>query len=463
VPRDALVARALLRGLAAKREARVFDSYSRVFVVVAAVAMGGSGACVEAPLEDPEEPEERELAREILLEELLDEMPNNTPIPNARGFAASFGETGSVDLDNAFFTPQGTNGRHCGTCHTPEDGWSITGRTVTALFHLTGGTHPIFASNLDTDTPTADMSTVEARWSATTMLRQGKFTRRASPPAVRDYEVTAASDPLGVGTTTRLFWFRRPQPTANLRSHNVHWDSALTVGTDLREGLIQQARANIMGPQQGAPAPDEIVHEIVDYERQLSHAQIYLWDAGRLDADGARGGPQHAAAQPLVAGRFDLYDAWKHSANPKRRQIWRGQELFNNGDRNQKRCGGCHNAANNGQRVDGRLFDVGASRPELAKPDMAVYTFERHAPDPITSAPVIVTTTDPGQGLRDGVFANLNKFKVPSLRGLLSRAPYFHNGIAADLPALVHHYEVALAFDFSPSEEADLVAFLEAL
>ena len=28
---------------------------------------------------------------------------------------------------------------------------------------------------------------------------------------------------------------------------------------------------------------------------------------------------------------------------------------------------------------------------------------------------------------------------------------------------VVHHYEMALGFDFTPAEEADLVAFLEAL
>jgi cytochrome c peroxidase len=57
----------------------------------------------------------------------------------------------------------------------------------------------------------------------------------------------------------------------------------------------------------------------------------------------------------------------------------------------------------------------------------------------------------------------MDRFKTPSLRGISARAPYFHNGMAATLTDVVQHYELALAFDFTPAEEADLVAFLEAL
>jgi cytochrome c peroxidase len=392
------------------------------------------------------------------LEERRSELPNNTPLHNEAGRDASFHTAGFIDLSNDFFTPQGTNGRHCGTCHLPEDGWSITPRTVRKMFLRTDGLHPLFVNHLDTDTPTADMSTVEARWAATTMLRQGKFTRRVSPPAVRDYEVIAASDPFEVGTTASLWFFRRPLPTANFRSHTVMWDGANTVGTVLRDGLIRQARGNVTGAQQGAPAPDPIIFDIVDYEAGMSHAQLRLHGAGRLDADGAHGGPEAASAQPLVDGRFDLYDAWQHSRNPHRRQIWRGQELFNGANAPTVRsCRGCHNAANNGQNVAGAMFDIGASRPELAKADMAVYTFQR------ISDGATLQTTDPGRGIRTGKFADLNRFKTPNLRGLAARAPYFHNGIAATLDAVVRHYEATLGFVFTAPQRADLVAFLSAL
>jgi len=396
--------------------------------------------------------------RQALLDELFDEVPNNLPIRDPSGLAASFHPSGFVDLSNQFFTPQGTNGRHCGTCHAPEDGWSITPSTVTLMFLLTAGSHPIFANNLDTDTPTADMSTLAARWNATTMLRQGKFTRRVSPPAIRDYEVIAASDPFGVGTTSSLWFFRRPLPTANLRSYTTMWDGANTVGTVLRDGLIKQARGNVTGAQQGAPAPDDIIFGIVDFEMALSNAQLIAASVGRLDSEGAHGGPQAANAQPLVDARFDLYDSWAHSGNARRRQIWRGQEIFNNVNVPSGRsCRGCHNAANNGQSVNGAMFDIGTSRPERAKSDMAVYTFRRN------SDGAIVQSTDPGRGIRSGKFADLDRFKTPNLRGLASRAPYFHNGVAATIEDVVAHYETVLGFVFSAAERADLAAFLGAL
>jgi cytochrome c peroxidase len=385
-------------------------------------------------------------------------MPNNQPLADDAGFSASFHPAGEVALDGNYFTPQGTNGRHCGTCHAPEDGWSIRPSTVVAMFNATDGLDPLFVNNLDTDRPTSDMSTVQARWNSTTMLRQGKFTRRVSPPAVRDYTVIAASDPFGVGTTSSLWFFRRPLPTANFRSHTVMWDSANTVGTVLRDGLIRQARGNVTGAQQGQPAPDPIIFDIVDFEMALSHAQLIVHGVGRLDSDGAHGGPEAASSQPLVNGRFDLYDAWANASAPSRAQIYRGQEIFNNVNAPSGRsCRGCHNAANNGQNVNGTLFDVGASRPEFANPDMAVYTFQRN------SDGAIVTSTDPGRGIRSGNFADLNKFKTPNLRGLAARAPYFHGGIADTLLDVVRHYEDALGFVYTAQEEADLVAFLTAL
>jgi cytochrome c peroxidase len=384
--------------------------------------------------------------------------PNSFPIADDSGFSASFHSSGSVRLDGNFFKPQGTNGRHCGTCHVPEDGWSIRPATVVALFNASDGLDPIFVNNLDTDTPTSDMSTVAARWSSTTMLRQGKFTRKVSPPAVRDYTVTAASDPFGVGTTSSLWFFRRPLPTANFRSFTVMWDGANTVGTVVRDGLIKQARSNVTGAQQGPPAPDPIIFDIVDFELALSNAQLVVTGVGYLDADGANGGPAAANSQPLVNARFDLYDAWANAGNPLQQQIYRGQEIFNNVNLpSGKTCRGCHNAANNGQNVGGALFDIGASRPEFARPDMAVYTFQRN------SDGAIVQSTDPGRGIRSGNFADLNRFKTPNLRGLAARAPYFHNGIAATLDDVVTHYQNALGFVFTPQEAADLAAFLGAL
>ena len=53
-------------------------------------------------------------------------LPNMLRFPNPTGFAATFSTTGKVDLTGPFFQSLGTNGRSCGSCHQPSDGWTVT-------------------------------------------------------------------------------------------------------------------------------------------------------------------------------------------------------------------------------------------------------------------------------------------------------------------------------------------------
>jgi cytochrome c peroxidase len=146
------------------------------------------------------------------------------------------------------------------------------------------------------------------------------------------------------------------------------------------------------------------------------------------------------------------------SADRKRAQIARGQELFNSFNAGARgSCRGCHNAQNNGSNVDGRLFDIGASRAQFRKAGMPIYTLQKKGTEDKR------VTTDPGRAIRSGRWDDIDKFKTPSLRGAVARAPYFHNGIAPTLKDAVIHYEVALGFVFTRQEREDLVAFLEAL
>ena len=57
--------------------------------------------------------------------QILGSLPNNFPVPNRTGLSATFSTDGEVDLGGEFFTNFGTNGRNCGTCHLPTDGWTI--------------------------------------------------------------------------------------------------------------------------------------------------------------------------------------------------------------------------------------------------------------------------------------------------------------------------------------------------
>jgi cytochrome c peroxidase len=65
--------------------------------------------------------------------------------------------------------------------------------------------------------------------------------------------------------------------------------------------------------------------------------------------------------------------------------------------------------------------------------------------------------------LISGKWNDIGKFKGPILRGLAARAPYFHNGAAADLGAAVDFYDQRFGIGFTEEERADLVAFLKTL
>ena len=55
------------------------------------------------------------------------------------------------------------------------------------------------------------------------------------------------------------------------------------------------------------------------------------------------------------------------------------------------------------------------------------------------------------------------KYRTTPLRGLFQHAPYFHDGSAADLPAVVEHYDAQFGLNLSDEQKADLVEFLKSL
>jgi cytochrome c553 len=386
-------------------------------------------------------------------------LPNNFPHLNPSGLSTTFSTRGYVDLAGEYFQPQGTNGRACSTCHTPQDAWSINPGTIGRLFAQTNGTHPIF-NPLDANNPEADLSTVDARRAGYSMLlTRGLFRRGGAPRAEREWDVIAVDDPHGFANVSRIVQWRRPMPTINfhLGSATVAWDDGNTIGTDQLAGLTNQATRNVTGAQQGQPAPPEVIAEIVAFETTLSTAQTVSFTAGILNAAGARGGAEELARMSRAAGRFDLFDAWMDSRVPARAQIARGQELFNNPNPGGRTCNACHNSANNGTNINNLLFDIRTASAETRTPDLPLYTIRNRTTGEERQL------TDTGRGNVTGLWSDLGRFKTPTLRALAARAPYFHNGIAGTLEDVVRHYETHLGFVFTSQERADLVAFLKAL
>jgi cytochrome c peroxidase len=388
-------------------------------------------------------------------------MSNNHAFRNSSGRAATFSTQGAIHITSEYFQAQGSNGRSCATCHTPEDGWSITPATLQRLFDESEGGHPVFNA-LDANNPDVlpTITTVEESMAAYSMLlSRGVFRRGGTPQANAEWELIAVDDPHGFASLSRLVHWRRPLPTINfpLGNATVNWDGGNSVGTDQRAGLLNQAARNITGGQQGPPATPQVLADIVDFETSLFTAQVIMHGVGRLDSDGARGGPEAMTTMTRASGRFDLFDAWVNRENPRRAQIARGQELFNNTNASGERCSACHDAANDGSNTRHLLFDVGAASAAARTPDLPLYTFRNRTTGATRQL------TDAGRGNITGLWDDLGRFKTPTMRGLSSRAPYFHNGIAASLEEVVRHYETHLGFVFTDEERADLVAFLSAL
>jgi hypothetical protein len=299
-----------------------------------------------------------------------------------------------------------------------------------------------------------------------------------------------------------------------------------TVMWDGREpDLFQQAVDATLGHAQASVAPTATQQQqIVSFEGctvannpaacantptggGVFTAQIYDRNAGYLDAGRVNGGPVDLAA--AVAGFFigvndplglnptgaafspvvfDLFDAWKPTSQARtvqaraRAAIVRGQQVFNSvpinitgvGGLNDVLdqpsiagfCGTCHDTPNVGDHSVKAPLNIGVanagalSPPALDISGLPVFTLS------CTSGPQageVFEVTDVGRAMITGKCADIGKVKGPILRGLAARAPYFHNGSAATLDAVVEFYDQRFTIGLTQQQKSDLVAFLNAL
>ncbi len=386
---------------------------------------------------------------------------NNLPMPDALGASTTFSVAGGIDLRNPFFEDLGTNGRTCGSCHQINQGWTISAADTRRLFDVTRGTAPIFRTVDGSNSPDADVSTLGNRRAAYSMLlSRGTIRVGIGVPEGADFALTAVDDPYGFASAAQLSLFRRPLPATNLAFDSVvMWDGRIT-GDSLQAALGTQANGATLGHAQGATPLDETTEDaIVAFETGLFTTQFFDRGVGSLSVDGGHGDAEDLAGQPIAAARWDLFDAFQSSSDPNYQALYRGQELFNTRLRSDGKgaCQGCHSQSNVGSNVKGAFFNIGISDGTRREADQPLYTFTE------ISTGNVVQSTDPGRALITGKFADMGHFKVPSLRGLAARAPYFHSGLARTLSDVVAFYKASLGFVFTDDETADLEAFLGAL
>jgi len=422
--------------------------------------------------------------------------PNMFAFADPSGIVRTFNVNGAIDFDNPFFQSLGTNGRSCGSCHQAADGWTIVPSHVRARFDATGGEDPIFRTNDGSNSPAADVSTIEARRSAYSMLlSKGLIRVGIGVPANAEFELIDADDPYGYASAAELSLFRRPLPAANLAFlATVMWDGRETFpDRSIHFDLRDQANSATLGHAAASvPLTEDQRNAIVRFETGLFTAQSADNDAGVLHAHGADGGPVELSRQPFFIGindvlrpgfnprAFTLFDAWRRLRSNERdpytdarEAVARGQELFNTrsftiaGVRGVNdvlgvaafsgTCTTCHNTPNVGNHSTSLPLDLGLTTAAVRTPDLPLYTFRNK------TTGEVVQTTDPGRALITGKWSHMSLFKGPILRGLAARAPYFHNGFAATLADVVEFYNGRFTIGLSAREKSDLVAFLRAL
>jgi cytochrome c peroxidase len=189
------------------------------------------------------------------------------------------------------------------------------------------------------------------------------------------------------------------------------------------------------------------------------------------------GGSSIPGGSPIPSER-SRFDAWEvdgdgDARSPARLSIARGQALFNtrafsienvsglNDELGMASIGGtcttCHNAPNLGNNSEGLRFDIGIADARRRPPELPLYTLERRGTGET------VQTLDPGRALVSGRWRDVGRFKVPTLRGLAARAPYFHDGSAVGLAEVIEYLDDRFSIQLTAEERVDLAAFLGAL
>ncbi|PTQ89213.1 hypothetical protein [Agitococcus lubricus] len=414
-----------------------------------------------------------------------------------------------------FFQAVG-NGRHCGSCHQENQGWTVTPTALQARFRESQGLDPIFRLVDGANSPHQRVNTLAQRQLAYSMLLNYGVIRIAKPmPLAADFSLVKVDDPYGYANEKDLSVFRRPLPSTNVAFlSTVMWDGRETQHTkkygncpldvqsrpcyaSLTTSLLHQAHSAIQGHSEFHLGLNSMnLQRIVRFEMQHFSAQEYDGEAGKLSVNGAFGGVKALSTLRTYFGMndffagdyrtkakfnpqvFTLYQAWlprstSHTVNAKQAAIARGEVLFNhrpivitgvtgfNDQRQQRRivatCSSCHSAPNIGNTTVPHFMNIGTADGELRHLDQPLYTFKHN------QTGQIVRTTDAGLALLTGKWQDIGKFKVPILRGLAARAPYFHHGQAANLQAVIDFYNRRFQIHFSAQEKADLIAFLGAL
>ncbi len=288
-----------------------------------------------------------------------------------------------------FFEPIGVNGRACVTCHQPADGMSLSARTASTQWEVTGGKDPLFAAIDGSNCPSLPQDRPESH---SLLLEKGLFRiARPWPPKAGDgstvdpeFTLEVINDPTGCNLDPKyglhssnpaVSVYRRPRPVANMKylttlpngvtphEYFMYNDKSLLpkdpeTGEFVSVQLMADGRLLTLREQAGdagathlemaAKLSDAELQQIEGFLRSIYVAQGYSYAAGDLSGPGTPPGlgpeamrdgpPAELGNNPInrVFGTFRMWLAGGEAAvgTEERRQaefkasVARGADVF---------------------------------------------------------------------------------------------------------------------------------------
>jgi len=393
-----------------------------------------------------------------------------------------------------FFTPLGSNGRSCVTCHQPTSAMSLSVDLIRIRWAETEGKDPLFAAIDGSNCPDLPQDKEESH---SLLFERGLF-RIALPwppvtasgqPVKPDFRIEVVRDPTGCNKNpASISVYRRPRVAANLKY--IALPTGVTLLADGREPSLQsQAISAALTHEQASAAPTPAqLKQIEDFERQLFVAQHWDTFGGQLaepggppllGADNLASGVAGAGAVPAAGNLAASFAPWRNLSAPNlairqrafRESVLRGVDLFASrefrlAEGPQVTCATCHRPGGNRPNDIGRSIDIGTTNLPTAKesPELPLFRITCNAsapPHPQLGRTFL--TQDPGRALITGKCADVGSILMQQFRGLTARAPYFANGSAGDLTELVDFHDRRFKIGLTDKEKQDLANFLSIL
>ena len=450
---------------------------------------------------------------------------------------------GPVDTaSHPFFTPLGSNGRACVTCHQPANGMSVSPVSLQARWEATKGKDPVFAAVDGSNCPSLRQ---DLKSSHSLLLEKGLFRiylpwppRAADGQTIKpEFRIEVVRDPTGCNTDPvyglnsahpTISVFRRPRVAANLKyvvndfdpedpasrgQFNIKTGMPLAIDPETGRSVTMELMSDSRAPTLRLQAVDAALHHeeattpptraqldgILDFESRVFSAQSRNATVGDLTL---AGGPPGLGPESLKKARprqlgdyldapvFQSFDAWAAktpavAADPQtafRASVARGAQIYMTrtfwirdavhlntiglGNPIRRTCATCHNAQMTGMDLAPGWMDIGANNLPYAdpRPDLPLFKLTcdpDKPPHPFLGR--VVFTHDPGRALISGKCIDIGSITMQQFRGLAARAPYFADGAAKDLRALIDYYDRRFSIHYSEQEKRDLVNFLGVL